>query len=409
MQPVSSALLVRRVTVQVNRRSWELGMKFFPIIWAGLWRRPVRTLFTTASVLIAFLLFGLLFGITAGFDAAIGKISPNGMRVQARSSLRDVLPESYLRQLERVPGVKSAVPLAYLFDARFQGSKAPLPLFAVGGENPFQALPPEFKLALEQQAALLRTRTGAIVGARLAEKFGWKIGDRLPLTSSVFTRRDGSPLWLFDIVGIYEMEGKPGLANEVFFNYSYLEETRAVGKGFVTMFMLRITDPSRSADIARSIDDMFANSSYPTSTQNDRDWIRARVDRLGNIEFFVIAVVGAALFTLLFLTGNTMAQSVMERIPELAVLKAIGFSDLRVFALVLLEAVLLCAIGAFAGLGITAVLFPALAATLSLPIGMPWQSVAMGAGIALAVAVLSSIWPALRAKRLSVIDGLAGR
>ena len=384
-------------------------MKYFPIIWAGLWRRPVRTLFTTASVLFAFLLFGLLFGITAGFDAAIDKISPNGMRVQARSSLRDVLPESYVRQLERVPGVRSVIPLAYLFDARFQGSKAPLPLLAVGGDKPFDALPPEFKLPLEQQKALLRTRTGAIIGARLAEKFGWKIGDRVPLTSNAFTQRDGSPLWVFDIVGIYEMEGKPALASEMFFNYGYLDEARAVGKGFVTMFMLRIDDPTRAAQIARTIDDMFANSSYPTNTQNDRDWIRARVDRLGNIEFFVIAVVGAALFTLLFLTGNTMAQSVLERIPELATLKALGFSDRRVFALVLLEALLLCAVGAFAGLGLTAALFPGLAATLSLPIGMPWQSVAMGAGIALAVALMSSIWPALRAKRLSVIDGLAGR
>jgi putative ABC transport system permease protein len=384
-------------------------MKFFPIIWAGLWRRPVRTIFTTVSVLIAFLLFGLLFGITAGFDAAIDSLSPNGMRVQARSSLRDVLPESYLGQLQRVPGVKSVICLAYLFDARFQGSRAPIPLLAFGGENPFDVLPPEFTLPREQRESLLRTRTGAIVGARLAEKLGWKIGDRIALTSSVFPRRDGSPSWPFDIVGIYEMDGKPEIANEVFFNYRYLEEARAAGNGFVSFFMLRITDPARSAQIATAIDDLFANSSYPTLTQNDRDWIRARIDRLGNIEFFVIAVVGAALFTLLFLTGNTMAQSVVERIPELAVLKALGFSDGSIFSLVLLEAMLLCLVGAFAGLAVTAALFPSLAETLRLPISLPVRSILIGLAIALLVAVLSSLGPALRARRLSVIDGLAAR
>jgi putative ABC transport system permease protein len=384
-------------------------MKFFPIIWAGLWRRPARTLFTVTSVLIAFLLFGFLFGITAGFDAAIDGLNPNGMRVQPRSSMRDVLPVSYLEQLKRIPGVEHAVSITFLFDARYQDAPTPIPLLALGGENPFAAGAPEFRLATQQRQALLRTQTGAVVGARLAEKFGWKIGDRVSFTSNVWPRRDAASSWPFDIVGIYEMAGKPQIANEVFFNYSYLEAARASGNGLVSFFLLRILDPSRSAEIAGKIDDMFANSPSPTITQNDRDWIRSRIDRLGNIEFFVISVVGAALFTLLFLTGNTMAQSVVERIPELAVLKALGFSDAVVFLMVLLEAVLLCVVGALAGLAVTALLFPALAEALRLPIALPWRSVGMGLGIALLVAVLSSLWPALRAKRLSVIDGLAGR
>lgn len=384
-------------------------MKFFPIVWAGLWRRPARTLFTAVSVLIAFLLFGFLFGITAAFDAALDGLSPNGMRVQARSSFRDALPESYLEQLQRVPGVEQAASITYLFDARYGGAQAPVPLLALGGENPFAAGGPEFRLAADQQQALLRTRAGAIVGARLAEKFGWQIGDRISFTSNLWPRRDATATWPFEIVGIYEMEGKPQIANEVFFNYSYLEAARAGGNGFVNFFLLRITDPQRSAEIAGRIDDMFANSPYPTLTQNDRDWIQARIDQLGNVEFFVLAVVGAALFTLLLLTANTMAQSVVERIPELAVLKALGFSDLSVFLMVLLEAVLLCVVGAFAGLAVTSLLFPALAEALRLPIVLPWRSIGLGIAIALLVALLSSLWPALRAKRLSVIDGLAGR
>jgi putative ABC transport system permease protein len=384
-------------------------VKFFPIIWASLWRRPARTIFTGVSVLIAFLLFGSLFGITAGIDAIINDLSPDGMRIQARSSARDVLPQAYLQKLASTPGVKSAMSLTVLFDARFEGSKTPISLVAFGGEKPLETFPPQFRMPREQRETLLSTRTGAIVGGRLAEKFGWKIGDRIPLTSSIWPRRDGSPLWLFDIVGIYEWDGHPEAANEIFFNYRYLEDARATGNGFVNLFMVRLSDARRSAQIAASIDDMFANSSYPTVSQNDRDWIRSRVDRLGNIEFFVVSIVGAALFTLLFLTGNTMAQSVAERTPELSVLKALGFSDLSVFAMVFFEAVLLCVGGALAGLGLTAALFPSLAEAMQLPISLPARSVAIGLGIALLVAVLSSLWPSLRAKRLSVTDGLAGR
>jgi len=384
-------------------------MKFFHVIWAGLWRRPVRSIFTIASVTIAFLLFGFLFGITTGIDAIIGELSPDGLRVQARSSMRDVMPESYLEKIKRLPGVKNAISITFLFDARFQGSKTPIPLGAFGGENPLEALPPQFRMPREQGEALMNTRSGIVVGARLAEKFGWKIGDRIPITSNAWPRRDGSQSWRFDVVGIYEMEGQPQVANEMFFNYRYLEEARAVGNGFVNFFMVRVKEPGSSARVAAAIDDLFANSPNPTLTQNDRDWIRSRVDRLGNIDFFVTSVVGAALFTLLFLTGNTMSQSVVERIPELAVLKALGFSNLSVFLLVLLEAVLLCVVGALAGLAITAALFPALTEALQLPIQLPWRSLALGVGIALLVALASSLWPALRAKRLSVIDGLAGR
>lgn len=389
--------------------SFGSRMKFFPIIWGSLWRRPVRTIFTGLSVLIAFLLFGSLFGITAGIDAILNELSPDRMRIQARSNARDVLPEAYLQKLLSTPGVASAISLTLLYDARFEGSRTPIPVVAIGGEDPQQTLPPQFRMPREQLEALLATRTGAIIGGRLAEKFGWKVGDRIQLTSSVWPRRDGSNSWVFDIVGIYEWADHPEIANEIFFNYRYLEDARASGNGFVNLFMLRIAEARRSAEIASSIDDAFANSAYPTVTQNDRDWIRARVDRLGNIQFFVISIVGAALFTLLFLTGNTMAQSVAERIPELSVLKALGFSDLSVFAMVLLEAILLCVGGALAGLAITAALFPALAELIRLPVALPPHSLAIGLGIALLVAILSSLWPSLRAKRLSVIDGLAGR
>jgi putative ABC transport system permease protein len=384
-------------------------MKFFPIIWASLWRRPARTIFTATSVLIAFLLFGSLFGIVSGIDAIFNDLSPDGLRVQARSNVRDALPESYLQKLVNTPGVKGVMSVTGLFDARFEGSKTPIQVVALGGENPLDVFAHQFRLPREQRAALLTTRTGAIVGGRLAEKFGWKIGDRIPVTSSFWPRRDGSPSWVFDIVGIYDWDGHPELANEVMFNYRYLEEARAAGNGLVSVFTVRIADARRSAAIAAAIDDMFVNSSYPTMTRSDRDWIRARISRLGDIEFFVLSIVGAALFTLLFLTGNTMAQSVAERIPELSMLKALGFSDLNVFVMVLSEAVLLCVGGALAGLGITVAFFPSLVEAVQLPIALPGQSIALGVGIALLLALLSSLWPSLRAKRLSVVDGLAGR
>jgi len=240
------------------------------------------------------------------------------------------------------------------------------------------------------------------------KSYGWKIGDRLPLTSSV-VKQDGSSEWDLEIVGTYDVEGSPSQANRVIINYAHFDEARQFEKGRVFAFIVSIDDPVRSAPMSAAIDALFANSSDETQTQNEAEYAQAQLRQIGDIGAMVNAIVGAVLFTLLFLTGNTMMQSVRERIPELAVLKVIGYSDAMVTALILVESALLCLVAALLGLAFAAAVFPV---TASLGIGggvLPPSVIVSGVAIALMLALVSGLPPARRVQRLTIVDALAGR
>jgi putative ABC transport system permease protein len=258
--------------------------------------------------------------------------------------------------------------------------------------------------------AMARTRDGALIGEDLAKQRGWKVGDRIPLRSSVWMRKDGAPDWTFEIVGIYAWaDGKvPG--NEFWINYAYFDEARTFGNGTVTLYMAHINEPARSAQIAEQIDALFANSPNETQTMNERDWIRGRIAQIGNMGFFINAIIAAVMFTLLFLTGNTMMQSVRERIPELAVLKTYGFTDFAVVSLVVGEALLLCGGAAAIGLGIARLASPSIFRAIGAGgLSLPWGVMGTGLVVASIVALISALPPAWRTQRMSVVDALAGR
>jgi putative ABC transport system permease protein len=259
---------------------------------------------------------------------------------------------------------------------------------------------------------MLRTRTGAIVGRDLAETYGWSIGDRVPVSSQVFARRDGSYDWAFDIVGIYDFTDayENFNSNELWINYEYFDEERAVGNGLVLLYFVGIDDADLAAPISESVDSLFANSPAPTQTMNEREFVRAQLDQLGDIDFFVTAIIGAVFFTLLFLTGNTMMQSVRERIPELAVLKTYGFGNLKLMSLVFAESLLLCLFSAAVGIAIAGTFFPSLLSSLNVgTLPMPISVFVIGLGFASLLGILSALPPALRAQRLNVVDALTGR
>jgi putative ABC transport system permease protein len=257
---------------------------------------------------------------------------------------------------------------------------------------------------------MAQTRNGALIGQDLAKERGWKIGDRIPLRSSVWMRKDGAPDWTFEIVGIYSgFDGKVP-SNEFWINYSYFDEERTFGNGTVTLYFARISNPARTADIAERIDGLFTNSPNETQTQNERDWVRGRIAQIGNMAFFINAIIAAVMFTLLFLTGNTMMQSVRERIPELAILKTYGFSNGAVVSLVLGEALLLCGVAAAIGLGLAQLASPSIYRAIGAGgISLPWNVVGTGLGVAAIVAVISALPPAWRVQRISIVDALAGR
>ena len=268
---------------------------------------------------------------------------------------------------------------------------------------------PDVVLAPAAVKAMREMRTGAVVGADLARQYGWKVGTRVPLRSNIWVQENGSSDWAFDIVGLYSSrDGSP--SKEFWVNYDYFDEARIFGKGTVTMFIATVKPGAQSAGVSERIDSLFRNSPDQTYTQNDRDWLRSLIGQLGNLNYFVAAIIAAVLFALLFLTMNTMMQSISERIPELAVLKVFGYRDGLVSALVVFEALLLCAAGAGAGLLAAGFLVPLMfKATGFGTAPMPLNVAVLGGALAVAVALLSCVAPMLRLRRLRVIDAIAGR
>lgn len=381
-------------------------MKFLPLLWAGLWRKRARTIFTLLSIVVAFVLFGMLQGVNSAFSNAVNAAAVDRLNVVSRISFTEPLPFSYQAQIEAIPGV-AAVAHESWFGTYYQDPKKFVFSFPVDPAR-FFPLFQEVRLQPDQLAAMVRTRTGAIIGSELAKKYGWKIGDKVPLHSVIWTRAGGSSDWDFDIVGIYDAPGNPNQAQSFFFNYSYFDEARSFSKGTVGWYVVKVKDPKQSMQVAAAIDKHFANSSDETKTQTEKEFAQSFIKQQGDISFIVTSILGAVFFTLLFLTGNTMMQSVRERVPELAVLKTIGFTDSAVVVLILAEALVLCLFAALIGIGIAAGLFPALKDIIG-DARLPMDVVTLGIGVAVLLALCTGVPPAWRTTRLNIIDALAGR
>jgi putative ABC transport system permease protein len=371
-----------------------------------LWRKKARTTFTLLSIMIAFLLFGLLQGINTWMSAFGSGSDANRLYVVSRVSELQPLPSAYLHQILAVPGIRQSTYIAG-FTGYYQQKSNTLVAFATDVKSLF-GLYPEWQVAPEQLAAMSRTRAGAIVAAPLMRAFGWKIGDRIPLRTSV-AKQDGSADWNFEIVGIYDVPSAPVEANRILVNYAYFDEARLLERGTAWAFVVAVDDPPQSAQICAAIDALFVNSAYETVTQDEKAYVQGQLRQLGDVSLMANAIVAAVLFTLLFLTGNTMMQSVRERTPELAILKTVGFSDRSVTVLVLVESVLLCVLAAALGLAAAAAVFP-VAATFGIGGSvLPFKVVALGLATAVVVALASGLPPAWRAQRLVIVEALAGR
>lgn len=383
-------------------------MKYFGLVWAGLWRKKTRTVFTMISIVIAFLLFGLLQGINQGFGTAMSNLDVDRLYVSARTSMTDGMPISNLTRIRNVSGVRAVSMWAY-FGGYYQDAHKPIPAFATDAVELFKVYK-EIKIRPEYIEAMAKTRTGVLVGEALAAQYGWKVGDHIPIGTSIWTNKAGSNTWEFDIVGTFDA-GAYGAGFPTFYlNYSYFDEARQFGTGQVHYYIVSVQDPTQADRISREIDAMFANSSVETRTQTESALAQSQLKQLGDINFIANSIVGAVLFTLLFLTANTMMQSVRERTSELAVLKTLGYSDTKVLVLVLTEALLLCLFAAALGIALAALVFesPALQKLFG-NFSMPTIVAMMGAGIAVLVAFVSGFPPAWRARQLNIVDALAGR
>jgi putative ABC transport system permease protein len=254
----------------------------------------------------------------------------------------------------------------------------------------------------------MKTRTGAVVGIDLARRYGWKVGDRVPLHSVIWTKTGGASDWEFDIVGIYTSPDSPTRGNQFFFNYSYFDEARNFGKGEVGWYIVQVRDPSQSAEIAAKIDKLFANSTDETETKTEKEFQQSFLKQIGDINFIVTRILFAVFFALLLATGSSLMQSVRERVPELAVLKTLGFTDGTVLRLVLAESLLLCVLAALLGLAVAALLFPALKGAIGV-VTLPPVVIFEGVAMAILLALATGLLPAWRARQLHIVDALAGR
>lgn len=380
-------------------------MKYLFLVWSGLWRRRMRAALILLQVTIAFALFGVLQGLNTGIKQAIAKAHANRMYVLSRVSSGDSLPFALLSQIQRVPGVVT-VTYENGIGGIYQKPDQQLSADGVDAAS-FARIFSEFVIPPGQLEALVRARTGAIVGEKLMQRYGWRIGQRIPMQSPI-VQRDGSSSWNFDIVGTFSEPDNPDAANFLIANYAYLNEAREANRDTVNDFVVQIDDPKRSATIGHNIDVLFANSPHETRTQSESDLAASQVQRIGDIGFLAHAVTAAAFFALLFATGTLMMQTIRERTPELAVLKSVGFSDRKVMALILAEALISCLLGAAIGLGIAALLLPRARQLIGLGY-LPGIVIVAGFGCAFILALLSGAIPAWRGLRLQVATALSRR
>jgi putative ABC transport system permease protein len=381
-------------------------MKFGYLVWSNLKRKKLRTVLTLLSILIAFLLFGLLAAIQAALTAGVSMAGADRLVVRHKVTIAQLLPESYRARMASIPGIKE-VAHATWFGGNYQQQKyffAQLPVDPAA----YLLLYPELLLSNEAKEAWFKTRTGAIVGRKTAEHFGWKVGDRIPIQATIWQKADGDRTWYFDLVGIYDGAKKGTDTTQFLFRYDYFEESRAFAKGMVGWYIVRVADPAQAVEVAKKIDEEFANSPAETKAETEGAFVQAFAKQVGDIGTIMTAILSAVFFTILLVAGNTMAQAVRERTEELGVLKALGFTNGQMLALVLAESCLLASLGGLAGLGMAWLLIARGDPTHgSLPMFyLPDRSVGLGLLIVLTLGLATGILPALQAMRVRVADAL---
>ncbi|HLT45439.1 MAG TPA: FtsX-like permease family protein [Luteimonas sp.] len=388
-------------------------MKYMHLVWAALFRRKTRTFLTLISILAAFLLFGLLDGVRSSFEQA-GQTANGAQRLQTQSRLSFIqtLPISLYPRIQQVDGV-SAVSYASWFGGAYRDPRNQIFSFAVAPN--YLDLFPEMQVDPAERAKFEATRTGVLVGEKLMQRFGWKVGQKLPLQSLIFPNADGSKNWTFDIVGTVRVSKDDSQAwfdQMLLMHYKYFEESTPYVDGDVGWYVSRVSDVNQADRIAKAIDALSVNSDHETRTMTEQAAAQSWMKQLADIGLIVGSIMGAVFFTLVLLTGNTMAQAVRERIPELAVLKTIGFSDGSVLAMVLAESVLLVLIGGVLGVALSTAFGPAVAGLTQGAIQIPalgLQGWLQALGWMVAIGLVVGALPALRAMRLNIVDALAGR
>ena len=380
-------------------------MKYMSLIFANLFRKKFRFMLTIGSFAVALFLFGFLAAIKTAFSGGVDVAGADRLIVINRVTIIQPIPLSYRDKILRIPGVKYVTHQNW-FGGVYQDEKNFFPQFVIDVENQRQVYP-ELVVPEDEWQNFVKDRQGAIAGARTAKRFGWKVGDRIPIKNSLF---GGTGTWEFNLDGIYHGKRVQDDETQFWFQWDYFEERMPDRlKGNAGWYGVRLNSPDDAVPVAKAIDSQFANSPYETKTETESAFAAGWVKQFGNIEFLILTIGTVVFFTLLLVTGNTMAIAVRERTAELGVLKAIGFSDRFVLFLVLAEVLIIALLGGFLGLALAKLAMPGLDNALNglLPVVLlPWKTLFAGVGFALAVGAVSGLIPAFGAMRLRVVDAL---
>jgi putative ABC transport system permease protein len=381
--------------------------RWLPLVWANLRRRKLRLVFTFISILLAFLMFGMLDALRTSLSQAVNLAGADRLMLQSKVNITVSNPRSHYEKVKAVPGVRAVAPFNW-FGGVYKDSKQQIQVQVTDPEE-FMKVYPEVHLKPEELAAWKNDRQAIVIGQGLADLYGWKVGQRIPLRSDIWRKLDGSDTWEFNIVGIYTVEGSGWDKRSAMFQYDYFNESLQYGKDMVGWMVIKVANPDDSEKIANRIDAMFANSSNETKTATERVFIKQFLDQVGNIGLILVSVTTAVFFTMLLVTANTMAQSVRERTNEIGVLKTLGFSGESILSLVLIESLVLTFAGGLVGLGVAWFAAKGLGAAIKdyFPLfQVGTNTILVGLALMLLFGLITGLWPALTAMRLKIVDAL---
>jgi putative ABC transport system permease protein len=381
--------------------------RWLPLVWANLTRRKLRFAFTFISILLAFLMFGLLDALRTSLNGAVDLAGADRLLMQNKINMTVPFPISYYEKVKAVPGVRAATVMNW-FGGMYKDGKQPIQVQAVNPEA-FLEVYPDLLLKPEEALAFKQNRQAIIVGKILADTYGWKVGQRIPLRSAIWRKLDGTDTWQFDIVGIYDVKGSGINKASAFFNYEYFNESLQFGRDNANIVVVRVADPAQSDQISARIDSQFANSMSETKTATERAFLKRFLDQMGDIGMILVSVTTAVFSTMLLVTANSVAESVRERTNEIGVLKTLGFGSGAVMTLILLESLSLTLVGGLVGLALASLAASGLAGAVGdyFPsFGLSSSTVVTGVVLMLIFGLVTGLWPGLSAMRLKIVDAL---
>jgi putative ABC transport system permease protein len=381
--------------------------QWLPLVWANLRRRKLRLVCTFISIVLAFLMFGMLDALRTSLSQAVNLAGADRLMCMSKVNITVSLPRSYYEKVKAVPGVRAVAPFNW-FGGIYKDAKQQIQVLATDPEQ-IVAVYPELKIKPEEMQAWKNDRQGIIVGPALAAANQWKVGQRIPLRSDIWRKQNGGDTWEFNIVGIYDSSGTGVDRSTIYFHYDYFNESLQYGKDQVGWMVVRVANPAQSDELAARVDAMFVNSASETKTSTERVMIKQFLDQVGNIGMILVSVTLAVFFTMLLVTANTMAQAVRERTNEIGILKTLGFSGNSILSLVLTESLLLTFAGGLVGLGLAWLFANGVADSIKdyFPVfRLSGSTLLVALALMLAFGVVTGLWPALTAMRIKIVDAL---